>query len=133
MSESRAIGFPDGEHAKIEAMIRAARHYVQPSDDLRPQILEAAREHCGDLRAEQKLGSFALAVLVLILFSSPAIRYAVMLQSTAATRTANEVQRRAAELSTHREIGSHWALAEAFSQMRHLQASRLGHSNHRMK
>jgi len=133
MSEPNLFESLDDGRAEIEAMIRAARHYVRPSDDLRPRTLEAAREYCGDRRAEKKLGSFALAVLVLLLISSPAIRYAMMLQSTVANRSADEVHHLAAELATHREIGSHWALAEAFSQVRHIQASRLGRSNHRMK
>ncbi len=133
MSEPHLFESADDGQAEIEAMIRAAKHYVRPSDDLRPRILEAAREHSGDRRAEQKLGSFAVAVLVLLLISSPAIRYAVLLQSTVAKRSSDEVHHLAAELSTQREIGSHWALAEAFSQVRHLQASRLGRSNHRMK
>ena len=133
MSKSHLIESPDGGHAEVEAMVRAARHYVRPSDDLRPRILEAAREHCGDRRAEQKLGTFALAVLVLVLVSSPAITFAAALRSTIANRSANQVHLLAAELANDREIGSQWALAEAFSQVRHLQASRLGRSNHRMK
>jgi hypothetical protein len=114
-------------------MIRSARDFVQPSDDLRPRILEAARDHCDDRRAEQKLGSFVLALFVVILISSPVLRYAVMLQSMPVTRSADQVQLRAAELASQQEIGSHWALAEAFSQWRHLQATRLGHFHRRIK
>ena len=133
MSDPRSFHSPEQGRAEIESMIRAARNYVRPSDDLRPKVLEAAREHCSDRRAEQKLGSFAIAVLVLVLISSPAIRYAILLQPTVAKRSADEVQHLAAELASQREIGSHWALAEAFSQVRHLQASRLGRSTHGMK
>ncbi len=131
--ESSGFEPPDQGHAKIVALVRAARNYVHPSDDLRPRILEAAREYCSDRRAEQKLGSFALAVLMLIMISSPVIKYAELIQSTNVNRSARELQHRAAELATDPEIGSHWALAEAFSQWRHLQASRLGQFDQRIK
>jgi hypothetical protein len=114
-------------------MVRAARNYVHPSDDLRPKILEAAREHCSDRRSEQKLLSFAMAVIVLIVISTPLIKYVEMLQAANVNRAAHQMQFRAAELATRPDIGSHWALAEAFSQWRHLQASRLGHADQNMK
>ena len=37
----------------IEAMVRSAANYVQVSNDLRPRVLEAAREKSGERRARR--------------------------------------------------------------------------------
>ncbi|MGI9470050.1 MAG: hypothetical protein ACR2NZ_00870 [Rubripirellula sp.] len=123
--------FPmDASNSKrqIESVIRAARNYVRPSDELRPRTLDAARERCGDRRAEQKLGGFATAVLLLLTLATPAIRYADALRSIQWSPTAADVQQRAAEFGSEREIGPNWAMTEAFSQLRRVQADRLGHA-----
>lgn len=119
----------DESREAIESMIRAAGQYVQPTEDLRPRTLEAARQYCGDRRAEQKLGSLAIAVLLLVSISSPAIRYAEMLQSTASGPSAAEMHHRAIAFETRPDVGSHWGLTEAFTELRRNQASRLGRAN----
>lgn len=118
----------DARKRQIESMIRAARNYVRPSDELRPRTLEAARERCGDRRAEQRLGSFAIAVLLLITLGTPVMRYAETWRTLEWAPTASDVEQRAAELGTQREIGPNWAITEAFSQLRRVQADRLGHA-----
>lgn len=133
MSDQDILSFLESDPEKIESMIRAAKDYVHPSDELRPRIVEAAKDRCGDCRAEQRFGHFAIAVLVLILASSPAIQLASMMSSSIAKTSAQEIQNRAEELSSQREIGSHWALAEAYSQWRDRQASRLGVFRYRLK
>jgi hypothetical protein len=133
MSESNFFDPSDQDQARIESMLFAARNYVQVSDDLRPRVLEAAKEHCEDRCAERKLGGFTIAVLVLLLISPPMFDYLVSARSAAFPRSATEMQRRAVDLSVHQGVGTHWALAEVFSQWRMLQASRLGQSAPRMK
>ena len=125
MSDSGIFRFANNGQAKIEAMIRAARHYVQPSDELRPRVMEAAREQCRDRRAEQKLGAFAIAVLVLVIVSSPLFRYVTLIQSETTQRSENEIQSRAEVLAEEPTIGSQFALAEAVSEWRQVQATRL--------
>jgi len=133
MSDSRMFETPESGRAEVEAMLFAARNYVQTSDDLRPRVLEAAHEHCDDRRAEQKLGSFAVAVMVMLILASPLINYVATLQGSALAHSAAQVQQRAAEMAIQQGVGSHWALAEAFSQWRVVQASRLTQSSHRGK
>jgi hypothetical protein len=118
----------DGDHAAIEAMVRHAGRYIRPSDDLRPRVLEAAKEYCGDRRAERRLGNLWFALALLLVFVLPAIHQYAIIQSDASIHAAGEVERRAEELASHPEIGVHWSLAEAFSQWRTLTASRLGAS-----
>lgn len=110
----------------IESLIRAAGNYVQPTRDLRPRVLEAAREHCDDRRAEQKLGAFAIALLLLASFSSPAIRYVALMRTASAGPSAIEMHRRALAYEAQADMGANWGLTEAFSELRRAQANRLG-------
>lgn len=124
MSRPGSIDSQQEGPSSIEALIRSARHYVQPSVELRPRVLEAAREHCADRQAEQRLGRLAIALLLFALVASPAMNYMSLLRPTTFA-VEREVKDRAAQLEQRRDIGTHWALAEAFSQVRHLQASRI--------
>lgn len=133
MSDSDFLDAFEKDSEGIESMVFAARHYVQASDDLRPRVLEAAKQYCGDRHAERKLGSFVIMVMVALIITSPLIDYATTLRSAAFPRSASEMQQRAADLSTEPGVGTHWALADVFSQWRMLQASRLGQSTRRMK
>ena len=128
MSESDFRDAFEKDPEGIESMVFAARHYVQASDDLRPRVLEAAKQHCGDCQAERKLGSFAILLMVALILGSPLIKYTTTLRSAAFPRSASEMQRRATDLANEPGVGSHWALADVFSQWRMLQASRLGQS-----
>jgi hypothetical protein len=111
---------------QIESAIRAAGNYVRPSEDLRPRTLEAAREHCGDRRAEQKLGGFVIAVLLLVMIGSPAIHYMHALRRQSTAPSATEMQDRGLRYAADPHIGSNWGLSEAFTQLRRLQANRIG-------
>ena len=111
---------------QIEAMVRGARHYLRPSEDLRPRTLEAARQYCDDRRSEQKLGGLLIAAVLLLFVSSPALRFVDVLRNRSIAPTAADIQARAVEYSAQPEIGTHWGLAEAYSQMRRIQANRLG-------
>jgi len=126
MSDPQPHDQEDRSLEQIESVIRAAGGYVRPSDDLRPRTLEAAREHRDDRRAEQKLGGFAIAVLLLVSFSSPAIDYVDGLRSKSSAPSATEMQHRAMEYGVQPHVGVHWGLAEAFTQLRRVQAVRLG-------
>jgi hypothetical protein len=90
--------------------------------------MEAARELCDDRRAEQKLGGLMLAVLLLFSFSSPAVQYMDLLRARASAPSASEIHARAIQYGSQSHIGANWGMAEAFTQLRRAQASRLGQS-----
>jgi hypothetical protein len=133
MSDPHVGSEPFRSPDNIESMIRAAGDYVRPSEDLRPRTLEAAREHCDDRRAEQKLGGFAIAVLLLVTFSSPAIQYADVLRTSSTAPSATEMQSRAQAYEAQSHVGQHWGLTEAFTRLRRVQATRLGQPNRLIK
>lgn len=134
MSDSHSFGddqapFEDIQASEqIESMIRAASGYVRPSEDLRPRTLEAARRHCDDRRAEKKFGGFVIAVILLVSISTPAIQFVHLRRAQTTAPTASEIQDRAIEYAAEPGIGPHWGLAEAFTQLRRVQANRLGQS-----
>ncbi|WP_428306265.1 hypothetical protein [Lacipirellula sp.] len=49
----------------VEAMLKGAGDYVQPSDDLRPQVIEAARTIRGEQRGKRWVRRFAFAATIL--------------------------------------------------------------------
>jgi hypothetical protein len=53
----------------VEAMVRAAGHYVGVSDDLRPRVLEAARLQSGEHKARRRLRRCTLSIVLLALFT----------------------------------------------------------------
>lgn len=118
----------DQSFEQIEAAIRAAGDYIRPSEDLRPRTLDAAREDGGDRRAEQKLGVLMIAALMLISVASPAVHYIDALRRQTSTPSASELQHQGLQYASDPRIGPNWGLAEAFTQLRRLQADRLSGS-----
>ena len=52
----------------LEALIRSAQNFVAVSDDLRPRVLEAAREERSQRRAHQRIGKAAALAIALGIF-----------------------------------------------------------------
>ena len=113
---------------QIEAAIRAAGDYIRPSEDLRPRTLEAAREDCGLRRAEQKLAALAIVALMLVTVASPVVHYIDALRRQTSAPSASELQLQGLRYASDPRIGPNWGLAEAFTQLRRVQADRLGRS-----
>jgi len=112
---------------QVESLVRAASRYLQPTDDLRPNALEAARRACRQQRTSRRLGGLAfLALLVAatgfpeVLFSSN--RGLVALQSS-------ELHRRAARSVVENGTEMNWALYEAYRDLRREHATRLRHAH----
>lgn len=115
----------------IEGMLRAAGNYVVPSDDLRPRILEAAREYRGNRRSERRLAGYALTTLLLWVLCLPLVDDLDVLRSKLASPSAFELQQRALEITADKGFDPNWAMAEVFTQLRHTQAELFGNIRHR--
>lgn len=124
---------PHEDGPSIESLISDAAHYIQPSQDLRPRTIEAAKDRCTELHAEQQLGLVVLAVMLLLLISSPLLQYVDLVRARAKMPTTQEVEELAIEYSGQREIGSHFGMIEAFSELRRLQADRLGNTSRELQ
>lgn len=115
-----------GTFQRTEAMIRAAGRYLRPSDDLRPRTLEAARSIESERRTEQRLGGFLLVVITLAACFSPVVQVLGVMHARSVSPSAVEIHERAMRYAAQPEIGTHWGLAEAFTQMRRHRAAQLG-------
>lgn len=101
----------------LEALVRSAKDYVHPSDDLRPRVLEAARSQ---RRQHQLLGYLQHAAIVLLVLGA---------LSSAMYGTADFVK--AATASRDRMLTSaaqdaNWGLVESLTELRRRQAALLG-------
>lgn len=112
--------------AELESMVRAAGGYVHPTDDLRPNTLEAVRSAGRQRRTSCRLG--ALAGLVLLLAASGFPDFLLSARLGPAFVQSSELHRRAVQYSVEKGIGTNWALYEVFSEMRREQADLLHRS-----
>jgi hypothetical protein len=109
----------------VEALVRAAGGYVQPSRDLRPRILETARLERGERRARRWIRHAAASFVLLAVLTLPNGRgfatagshYSAMLASV----DANAIFSRA-ESKVDRSRDFSWGMVEAFTDLRHHQA-----------
>ncbi len=64
-SSSHSSPSPAKDTEFVERLLRLSADYVQPSDDLRPRIVEAAREVDSAKRSQRLLGQMFLTMAVL--------------------------------------------------------------------
>ncbi len=106
---------------EIEALVRLAGDYVQPSDDLRPSVLEAARVATNEKRAQRRIARLA-AVFLLV---------TVGVASMAGGRSSDLVgyrehswngSLRAPVQSASENNRSGWEMVDSFTELRRQQA-----------
>jgi hypothetical protein len=106
----------------VESLVRAAGNYVQPSRDLRPRVLEAARLESGERQARRCIGRVALFAALLGVFAlsgierpeSPGAFHQLTLVAAAAQTYSTTGVRTGSD--------SGWALVEAYTELRRRQA-----------
>ncbi len=109
----------------LEQMIYDARNYVEPGEQLRPKLLEAAREVCDDRRHDVRLSNILAMILLIVALASPVVRH-LELWNQSQSIDSHEVEQRAMQLAGDTRIGRYWSLSEAFRELRGDQAARLG-------
>lgn len=112
--------------AAIESMIASASEFVVPTEDLRPQTLDAAREQAHDANTQRQLGAFFVCAVLLVSTCLPVVGYLGDVQSQLRAPTASQLQEMALEHSSRKAVGPDWGLIEAFTQWRRSQAEYLG-------
>lgn len=109
----------------VESLVRAACGYVEPSDDLRPRTLEAAREACRQGRTNFRFGSLALSVILLALCGFP--HWALSTRAEQVARVSFVIRHfdlhgQASSRMVRLGFDPSWAVYEAFSDLRQKQA-----------
>jgi hypothetical protein len=119
----------DGAYS-IEHTIRAAGNFIRPSDDLRPRIIEAAKERCRQQRARRRVAVAVAACVMVALSVVPALERLVTRSKLNATPSSTELQQQAIHHAAETGVGPNWGLTEAFKQLRKTQAKKLGGFRH---
>ncbi len=108
---------------QLESMVRSACGYLQPTDDLRPNALEAARDACRQRRATRRLGGLAIIVLLVATTGIPDLLFSAYPEIVAVQSA--ELHRLAARSTVEKGTETNWALYEAFSELRRDRSARL--------
>ena len=116
---------PAADFAPLEAMLRSAGGYVHPTDDLRPNTLEAVGNARKQRMSRRRAGS--LAVFSLLLAATGFPDFLLNSRLGPAFVESSELYRRSAELISFGGSGADWALCEVFSELRREQVDMLGH------
>ena len=103
----------------IEALVRLAGDYVQPSEDLRPRVLEAARVVTRDRQTRRRMIRLAAVLLFAVVSlaaigkprSSEASRFSADLWSADGPAPAGGVR-----------AGAGWEMVDSFTELRREQA-----------
>jgi hypothetical protein len=114
-------GFDD-----LEATIRAAGSYIVPSDDLRPRVIETARERASERHNFGRLLGCAVTCLILWSVYLPLRDDIDRWRDQWTGPSSAQMYARANGLRVKSELGPSWALAEAFTQLRQAQAQVFG-------
>jgi hypothetical protein len=98
--------------SELEALIRSAKDYVQPSEDLRPRILEAARSQ------RRVMSCLRHAAAMLLMAGAFATGLHGMNGFVFSTTTPEQLLSSAAH--------DNWGLVDSFTELRRRQAIMLG-------
>lgn len=102
---------------EVEALVQAAGGYVQPSDDLRPRVLETARAEAGELRSRRWVRQASLAAAI--------VGIAVSIRTTTGGNDPKISDAEAVyEQASQKSVGAGgfgWALVQAFRELRERQ------------
>jgi hypothetical protein len=110
---------------ELEFLIIAARNYVQPTEDLRPRVLEIARAQQRERHLQRRLAQMAAVVLLMVtvitVYRQPESldRAGRFLPTVEAMSVESQVE--AARLADH----ATWETVESFTDLRRRQAQLL--------
>jgi hypothetical protein len=108
----------------IEQAIRAAGNFVQPTRDLRPRVMEAAKEHCGQRRTLKQASELLIFLGLFAAVMAPTVLRVTEQLRQAQGPSPDAILQEAALYSAQSGIGSNWGLSEAFSRLRQSQSQR---------
>jgi len=110
----------------FEAIVRSASGYVQPTDDLRPCVLEAAQGACRQRRTNRRLGGLAVLVMLVACTGLPDLLFSTYPEIVAVQ--SSDLHRLAARSVAENGTEANWALYEAFRDLRHGHSAKLNRS-----
>ena len=112
---------PEQGSAELEALektIFAARNYVAPSRDLRPRVLEAAKDAARQKRHIHRLWMCAAAASLLWIVTMPLLSSMSGYGKRLAGPSQSEMEHTAIEYANQKGYGINWGLVDAFLKRR---------------
>lgn len=110
----------------LESRIFSAGRYVVPSDELRPKTLEAARDKCSDRQTQHRLVRFAWVMLFCGCLSVPVVGHMEVWRNQLHFPDSSELDLQSMRIAREKGTTPQWGLQEAFTELRSVQATRLG-------
>lgn len=108
---------------RLEQTIFNAGSYVKASDDLRPRLVEKAKDRKRQQRIARRWSVGVLACAVVWSVSIPVYHSLSPLRDQVTAPFPDEVEKMALELSTQRKRVGSWGMVDAFTQIRILPKS----------
>ncbi|AMV32416.1 hypothetical protein VN12_09845 [Pirellula sp. SH-Sr6A] len=118
---ARHIPKPDsleGDEERVIDWIRGAKEYVVPTDDLRPRLLEAARDWSDTKAGERRIGYAIIGIAVIAWCSSLGWPWLASIQARQTPRTYEAIEQRTLEIHDTTNHGIHDATLQAYEEWR---------------
>lgn len=111
----------DQQLAELEQAIFDARNYVVPSDDLRPRVVEEAKQRSWVEKIAFRTSLLAMSCIIVWSLYLPAIRFLGEFRDSVTAPSSREVEQIALDLSAQSRRESSWSTVDAFEQIRALR------------
>jgi hypothetical protein len=108
---------------EVEALIRSAQDFVAVSEDLRPRVLEAARDQRTQRRARQRIGKAAALVLALGAFLALIREEAQEVSSTASGENRSPQTWFISSASNPSQEEPAWDMVDSLTELRRRQTA----------
>ncbi len=112
----------------VESTILSAGRYVVPSDELRPRTLEAARHCISDHKNVRRLIRMTALAAACVCLTAPVAELVGVFRGAFNQSTQEAIEQRSIDIAAQKQISLQWGMLEAFSELRSLQATQLGHA-----
>lgn len=119
----------EGDEERVVSWIRGAKDYIVPTDDLRPRLLEAARDWSDAKEGERRIGYAIIGIAVIAWCSSLAWPWLASIQARQTPRTYEAIEQRTLEIHDTTTTDIHDATLQAYEEWRAESQRRLPIAN----
>lgn len=103
---------------RVVEWIRGAKDYVAPSDELRPRLLEAARDWSDARTEERRIGYAIIGIAIMAWCSSLCWPWLAAIQARQSSRTYESIEQRTLEIQESTTSDIHDATLQAYEEWR---------------